>query len=322
MADTLPTNTATKYDLVGVREDLTDVIYDISPTDTPLFTLAARDTAEQTFHEWQQDELAAPDTANAHLDGSDTDAEAYSPTVRTGNYTQIVKKVFAVSGTAEAVRKAGRKSELSRLTAKKGKELKRDIEAMMFANIGAAAGSAAVARTFAGLGAIVKTNVDKEATGTNPVYVNNIPVDPRNDGAQRAFTETMLKNVMQLAWSKGGQPTVLFVGPHNKGVASGFAGVATKTIEQTKAAPGIIVGSADVYVSDFGNLTIKANRYQRDRDAWLIDPEYIALAYLREFTTEKLAKTGDSDKRHMLAELTLKVGNEAALGLVADLATT
>lgn len=315
----VPANTVQRYDIVGDREDLTDVIYDITPTETPVFSMAGRDKATSTLHEWQTDELEAPATNNAHLDGDDSDAEAYSPTVRTGNYTQIMKKVFQVSGTADAIRKAGRKTEIARIAARRMKALKRDIEATILSNNAANAGAAAVARQMAGLGAIIKTNVDKEGTGTNPVWVNNLPTDPRNDGVQRAFTETMLKAVQQLCWEKGGNPSILSVGAFNKSAVSAFDGIATKTVEQNKAAPAVIIGSADVYVGEFGQLTVVPNRYQRTRDAWLLDKDYLTMCYLRAFKTEKLAKTGDSDKRHILVELTLKVGNEQAHGLVADL---
>lgn len=321
----VPANTVTKYDIgaaQGAREDLSDIIYDITPTDTPLLTMAGRGKAEQTLHEWLNDELEAASTTNANLDGDDSAAEAYTGPTRTGNYTQIFKKVFGVSGTAEAIRKAGRKSELARLTTRKGRALKRDIEATAFANIGASAGAAGTARTMAGLGAIVKTNVDKEATGTDPVYVGNLPTDPRNDGVQRAFSETILKSVVQKGYTNGMEMKVLSVGPFNKGVVSTFNGIATMTVEQTKAKPGIIVGSASVYVTEFGNLTVMPNRYQRDRDGWFLDPEYISFDYLRPFKVENLAKTGDSTKKHLIAELTLRVSNEKALGLAADLATS
>lgn len=317
----VPANTVQKYDIVGDREDLSDVIYDISPDETPLLSSAGRGKADNTLHEWLNDELAAGVSTNAHLDGDDSAAEATTQPTRTGNYTQISKKVASVSGTSEALRKAGRKGELSRAMARKMKELKLDIETSMFANLGANAGAAGTARVSAGLGAIIKTNVDKEATGTDPVYVGNLPTDPRNDGVQRAFTAAMLQNVQSLAWAVGGRPRELYVGAFNKAAVSAFSGIATKTIEQSKAAPAVIVGSADVYVGEFGNITVVPSRNSRARDAWLIDRDYIAVDYLRPFQQEKLAKTGDSNKRHIVVEWTLKVSNEQAHGLVADLTT-
>jgi len=314
-------DTVIKYDIVGDREDLSDVIYDISPDDTPLFSKAGRGKATNTLHEWLNDELATGVSTNAHLDGDDSETEASTQPTRTGNYTQISKKVAQVSGTSEALRKAGRKGELSRIMTRKMKELKLDMETSMFANLGANAGAAATARVSAGLGAIVKTNVDLAGDGTNPVYVGNLPTDPRNDGTQRAFTATILQNVQTLAWGNGGSPKVLYVGAFNKAAVSAFAGIATKTIEQSKASPAVIVGSADVYVGEFGNITVMPSRNSRTRDAWLIDHDYIAVDYLRPFHEEKLAKTGDSNKRHIVVEWTLKVSNEQAHGLAADLTT-
>lgn len=317
----VPTNTLQRYTLVGDREDLSDVIYDISPAETPLFSRAKRGKADSTLHEWQTDVLASA-AANAHIEGDDTDAETISQPTRVGNYTQISKKVAQVSGSTEAIKRAGRKSEMSRAMSRKMKELKLDIELALFANNGAAVGAAGAARESAGLGAIVISNIGNiGATGATPSYTNGIPATARTDGTQVAFTEAMLQDGQTAAWENGGSPDVLYVGAFNKAAVSAFAGIATKTIDQSKAAPAVIVGSADVYVGEFGNITVMPSRQIRARDAYLIDHEYVEVAYLRPFKQEKLAKTGDSEKRHVIVEWTLKVGNEKAHAGIFDLTT-
>lgn len=315
----LKANTHTRYDAVGVREDLSDIIYDISPTETPVLTAAAKEDVENTYFEWQVDELAAPDGANAHLEGDEAENDALTTTDRVGNYTQISKKVPSVTGTAQKVKMAGRKSEMARQVAKKAKEMKRDMETIILSNQAAVAGSNAVARKTGGLGAIIYTNVDMGATGANPSYTNGAPLTARTDGTQRAVTEDMVKDVAQLIWTNGGTPKLVSFGAFNKVAASAFAGNAQKTVEQT--GKGSIVASADIYKSDFGNIAFVANRYQRARDAWFLDTEYLSVAYLRRFRREKLAKTGDAVREQLLVEWGVKVHTEKAHGLIADLTT-
>lgn len=310
-----------KYDAKGLREQLTETIYNISPEETPLTSSIERGSASQTLFEWQTDSLAAVVTTNAHLEGDDATFTTPSATVRVGNYTQISKKTAIVSGTLEQVDKAGRKSEMAYQISKRGAEMKRDIEAMVFLPTAGDAGGAATARTSAGLGAWIKTNDDMGSGGGSPTYTSGVPGAARTDGTQRAFTETILKSVLQAVWTQGGTPKVLSVGPFNKGVVSGFSGIATRNFDMSnvKAASTAIIASADVYVSDWGVVRVVPNRYQRERDGWVLDYDLLSLRFLRPMFTEKLAKTGDAEKRQMIAEWTLQVKQEAGLGLAADL---
>jgi len=240
-----------------------------------------------------------------------------------GNYTQIVKKSLILSGTLGAVDKAGRRSELAYQIAKRGKEVKRDVEAIMLANQAAHAGSASLARRMGSLGAWVKTNVSKAADGANPVHTSGAPMQARTDGTPRDFVEDHVKEVVARMWEEGAEPKILMVGAHNKQRASAFEGVVQRSFDISNASPKptAVIGAVDVIVTDFGTLRIVPNRWQRKRDAWVLDPEMADASYLRPFKTEKLAKTGDAEKRHLLAELTLRVKQEAGLGLIADLTT-
>lgn len=316
------TNTFLTYGAIGNREDLSDVIYNIAPEDTPFMSSIGRATANATLFEWQTDTLS-PAAANAQLQGDDiTTFDAVTPTVRVGNRTQISRKTAIVSGTQEVVDKAGRGSEISYQMAKKSKELKRDMEFIMLGSPqGAVTGAAGTAPTTASMLAWVKTNTDIGATGVDPVYASGAPPAPRTDGTQRAFTETILKNVLAKVWTSGGNPTLLFVGPKNKGVVSGFAGIATRMRDVGSKQQAQIIGAADIYVGDFSTVSVIADRFQRERDAWVIDPKMAAVAYLRPFGAKPLAVTGDAEKRLLLVEWGLKVNNEAAHGLAADLTT-
>ena len=314
----VPSNTFQTFQAKGNREDLEDIIYNISPTDTPFMSNAGRGSAEAVFHEWQTDALASASTTNAQVEGDDASAASITATVRIGNYTQIFRKVAQVSGTQDRVKKAGRSNELSYQMSLRSAELKRDIEATALCNQGASAGNTSTARTFGTFLTFLYSNIDKASGGVAPVYTTS-PSDVWTDGTQRTFTETILKNVLVQTWNAGGNPKTLMVGASDKQVLAGFSGVATKNIFQTKAEQATIIGGADIYVSDFGNLTVVPNRFQRGRECFAIDWNYVALDYLRPLQAVTLSKTGDSERRMILAELTVKVGNQKAHGIAVDL---
>lgn len=313
-------NTFTTYSAKGIRENLSNIIYNISPEETPFQSNIGKDSVQNTLYEWQTDSLQAAAT-NAQLEGDDIGTyDPVTATVRMQNYCQISRKTVVLSNTEEVVNKAGRKSELAYQLAKKGAELKRDMELVMVQSQIASAGSTSAARTTGSVLAFIKTNTD--TTGTDPSYTT-LPNSLRTDGTVRTFTETILKNVIQKTWTSGGTPKILMTGPVNKQRVSGFAGIAaTRYNIEGGAKPATIVGAADVYVSDFGNVTVVANRFQRERDALVLDPEYASVAYLRPFQQIELAKTGDAEKRLLIVEYGLKITSENAHGLAADLVTS
>jgi hypothetical protein len=302
---------------VGQREDLTDVIYNISPTETPFMSSIGKTKATAVYHEWQTDSLAAATTANAAVEGADASDATLSPTTRLGNYTQILQKTIKVSGTLDTVNKAGRKSEKAYQLAKASQEIKRDLETIMLSNQGRDAGSSnSTPRKMGSLLSWIKTNTDYGSGGADPTTIG---VSTRSDGTTRTFTEALLKTVVAEVFDSGGSPSVLMVGSAGKQKVSSFAGIGATRFNVTGAKPSTIIGAADIYVSDFGNISVVPNRFMRTRDALILDPEYAAVAYLRPFQTNELAKAGDSDKTQILVECTLEVKNEAAHGIVADL---
>lgn len=305
------------HDAIGQREDLTDVIYNISPTETPFMSSVGKTKATAVYHEWQTDSLAAATTNNAAVEGADASDATLSPTVRLGNYTQILQKTIKVSGTLDTVNKAGRKSEKAYQLAKASSELKRDLETILLSNQGRSAGTSnSTARKMGSLLSWIKTNSDVGSGGTDPATIG---VSTRTDGTQRTFTEALLKTVVAEVYDSGGNPKVLMVGTAGKQKVSSFAGIAEQRFMAPANTPTTIIGAADVYMSDFGTMSVVPNRFMRTRDALVLDPEYAALAYLRPFQTNELAKAGDADKTQILVEVTLEVKNEAAHGIIADL---
>jgi hypothetical protein len=323
-----PTNLFDRYGgTKAVREDLANVIYNISPEDTPFMSSIGRENVSNTFHEWQLDNLAAASAANAAIEGDDATLDSRAATNRVGNYTQISRKVIGVSQTVEAVDKAGIKSYLAYEMAKASSEIKRDMESSLLANQAAVAGNSTTARRTAGLPAWIRTNFSKGVSGAEPTLSSTndgFPNAARTDGTQRAITETMLGDAIQQVWAQGGDPKIAMFGPVNKRKASAFAGIATNRMNQSSGAPKAysIVATADVYLSDFGKVSFVANRFQRERDAFVIDPEYAGVGFLRNFKTEELAKTGDSTRKMIIVEYLLKVKTERSHAIIADLTIT
>jgi hypothetical protein len=281
--------------------------------------------ATAVYHEWQTDSLAAATTANAQVEGADATDASVTPTTRIGNYTQIVGKTIRVSGTLEAVDKAGRKSEKAYNMAKAAAEMKRDIETIITANQGQSAGNATTARTMGSLLSYIKTNSSVNGTSVTGVDPTTIGVSTRTDGTTRTFTETLLKDVIQKVFVSGGTPTLAVMRPALKQKVSGFQGNSAYRVNTDNSVGNVtVVAGADLYQSQtLESSSLIPDRFMRssDRDVLILDPEYAALAYLRPFQTKDLAVSGDSERSQLLAELTLEVRNEAAHGIVADLNT-
>lgn len=306
-------NTYTTYDTTGIREQLDDVIYNIAPTETPFASGIAKGKAENVFFEWTIDTLGSA-ANNAQLDGDDVSSfTAITPPVRIGNRCQISRKVFLVSGTEQAIKKAGRPEEVAYQIALKGKELKRDIETALTQNTTAVTGTTSVARQTRGLEGWVATNNNLGASGVAPNPTTNTAP---TDGTQRAFTEAMLKDIQQKVFSAGGNADTLMVGPTQKQVVSTFAGNSTRF---DKGEDMKVYAALEIYVGDFGEIKVVPNRFIRNRTAFLLQLDMWQLMQLRPMATEELAKTGDADKRMLITEYGLKSKQEAASGAVRDL---
>jgi hypothetical protein len=307
------------YTAIGQREDLSDVIYNISPTETPFLNSVGKSKATAIYHEWQTDSLAAASTSNAAVEGATASDATISPTVRVGNRTQISQKTIKISGTLDAVNKAGRKSEKAYQLAKASSEIKRDMEATLLSNQTAANGNSTTARNLGGLQAWLASNTSNGSGGS--AGANGTTA--RTTGTDRAFTATLLNTVMQSAFTNGGSPTLLLVTPAQKVVASTFSGIATRYRDVPANQQAQIINAADVYVSDFGIIQIVPDRFipnaDNDDTAFLLDTEMAAVAYLRPFQTNELAQVGDADLTQLLVEYTLEVKNEAAHGIISDL---
>ena len=310
----------------GIREDLTDVIYNISPSDTPFVSNIGSGSAKGTYHEWMQDSLASP--ANSPIaEGADASPSALTPVTRLGNYCQINEKTFAISGTDLVADNAGRGIEMAYQEAKKGLELRKDIEyrnvavnAAQAAGAGNAGGSP-VARQSATLLSWIKTNTNKGSGVTAGVDPTGAGTGTRTDGTTRTFTEAMLTDVIDKIYLAGGNPDTLMANTQQKRIISQtFTGSADN--KQSMVPDKRVINAVDFYESDYGVLSIVPNRYMRQRDVFVLDTEMWEIAYHRPFFTHDLAKIGDSERKQMLVEWTLVAKHEASSGGVFDLSYT
>ena len=319
------------YQSAGNREDLEDVIYSISPTETPFMTMAARAEASAVLHEWQTDELAAA-AANRQIEGDDAAGGTSVATSRMGNYCQISSKYAVITDTQQAINKAGRSNEMSYQIAKRLGELKRDMELALTQNQGSSAGSASAPRSLASLeswltnptGAAMAGNSTSLGSGgnnTTPGWTSGgsilAPTDASNAGT---FVVSALKSVIAACWTAGGNPGVIMVGGNQKQTVSGFAGIATLYREAGATAKGTaIVGAADIYISDFGEHRVVPNRFQRNKTALVLDMDYWAVGYLRKVSQKEIARTGAAVKRYLDVEYTLIAKNPKSSGKISDL---
>jgi hypothetical protein len=324
-------NTYETYDAVGNREELADKIHQITPEETPFLSLIGRKSVASTHPEWQTDTLASPDTDNNQPEGNDWTYEAITPTTRVGNYTQISDKRIIISRTQEKTSKAGRKSELAREVAKKGVELRIDMESIVLGNQASNAGSGdgATNRKLGAFRAWLATNDDLGSTGSSGGFNSSTSVvDAATNGTQRAFTKAILDSVILSTYNAGGNPNTLMVSPYVKTVFSRFmddADVVPLRKEVKGKSQATIVAAADMYQSDFGLIAVVPNRQMARagasvaRNGFLIDPKMVTLGVFDDIKLVKPAKTGDAEKRVLVTEYTLFVNNEAAHGVAADL---
>jgi hypothetical protein len=261
-----------------------------------------------------EDNVASAVATNAQIEGDEYAFDAVVPTVRLSNYTQISRKTIIVSGSQQAGNHAGVTNEIAYGLAKKSKELKRDMESCLTNKVAKAVGASGTARTLGGLETWISSNTSRGSGGAG----SGAGAAP-TDGTQRAFTVAMLKTVIQSCYSAGSDSNTIMVGPYNKGVLSGFAG---RTGARQMTDEKKIIAAADLFASDFGDYKVIPNRFQRDRSAFIIDPEYWSVAYYRDFKQEPVATTGDAIKRALLVEFSLVAKNEGSSGVVADLTTS
>ena len=309
------TGTTDTFDLVGLAEDVEDIINNISPTDTPLYTMAKKKKASAVFHQWQTDALAAA-AANRAIEGDDSTYATATPTVMLGNHCQIAKKTVMVSGTADAVRKYGRKEEFAYQIAKKGKELKRDIEFSLVQNQVSSAGGSGTARSSAGIEVMITNRQlgTGNTTGTTPGFAAGV-WGAVTDGTAATMVETDLTSALDLAWADGGSTDVIMVGSALKRRIASFAGASTYagvSVNQGRSSQGVIVGGVDLYISDFGEHKIMLNRYMRTGTVLCLDKDYVSVAMLRPIKFEERAKTGDATRGELLCEYTLVGDNPDA----------
>ena len=311
-------NTNQAYDVSTIREDLSDALASISPTETIFMSTIGTRNAENTYFEWSEVDLAAAGD-NRAVEGDAATNSAPTNAVRKGNYTQISTKTVEVSSTNQAVNGVADAQTVAKQVAYKLSEMKSDMEKMLLDNVAASAGTASAARQTAGLPAFLTTNTARGSGGANGTTSGTgsagYPDAAATDGTPRAITETILKTVIASCWDEGAEPSIVLCGSSQKQTISGFTGNATKFQEVDGKK---LTAAVDIYVSDFGTLQIVPARHVRSRDVFVLDPNYASVAYLQQAKQEPLAKNGLSERRLISAEYGLQVTSEKAHGVIAD----
>jgi len=322
---TQATNTFDSYDAEGIREDLENVIYNISPEETPFYSNTQKVKATNTLHEWQTDTLRAS-ASNAHVEGDETTAEARTATTRLGNYTQIFKNAVIVPDTDSGLDKAGRSTEIAYQTLKIAKEQKLDIEKALFDNNAMVAGSSTVARELAGAPCFLVSNTDFIDTNEGADPTDNTGSTARTDEttAPADFSQTRFDSVMQSIWENGGNPDRVYLSAFQMNKALGFEGMNNQrsTIGSSVGGTNAVVNAIDVYVTPWGTVEFNPTRENRSRDVFIMQDDMWSIGVLRPTKNVALAKTGDAEKRQIVTELTLVCKNEKANGIIADCTTS
>lgn len=321
-------NTATTYVDNRRRETFSDIISILSPEETPFRSMIGRKNVTGTHPEWSNDALADPNPANAVPEGDEYTFGAIAGTTRLGNHTQISRKEWLVSETDEAVDKVGQKSELARQKLKKGKELKKDQEIILLSNQTSFAGNTGTPRLLGGLPSWLKSNDNRGASGADGGFnsTTGLTVAATN-GTQRAFTKAIMDNVQQAVYGSGGKANVLMLSPYLKTVFSSFMSdpsVAPQRMTTKDRGQATIIGAADTYQGDFALYDVVPNRVMGKsasvaRNAFVLDPDMLALGVLRDIREDTPARTGDATKKVLITEYTLMIDNEAGIGVAADL---
>jgi len=312
-----PSGTHSTYDHVGRREDLGDIIYDVSPTETPFLSAIPKGKATSTKHEWLTRSLAAASGSNAVIEGDDATTDAANANVRVFNYTQISDKVARVSGTQEAVNNAGMANTMAREMEDKMKELKRDVETTLLQDVAYVAGNDTLARKMAGLSCYVITNISKASDGTAATGDGS---DAYTEGAARALLESYVEAALTTGWSNGANPSLGILNAFQKRKFAAFSGSTTKTSDGEKRK---VVNNVEVYIDPLGTeIRLVPCRQAPTNTIFFVDPEYLEFSTLRNFQTKDLAKTGDSERKQILVEYTMEVRNQKAHCAVMDLTTS
>lgn len=304
--------TTTVSNTSGLAEDFEDIIFDVSPTETPMLTMAKRKKATARYHQWQTDSLAAA-SSNIAEEGADATYTTAAQTTTLGNYLQISRKTVDISRTLDIVNKYGRKSEVALQLMKRGKELKRDMEFTICRN---QASANATARASAGWETMISGNLVRANSAQTADYsvrgFSAASWTAPEDGSLVTFIEADLVSALGLAWDDGGDPSVIMMSKKNKTLFNAFAGIATKYNEVKGASQAIVSGAADMYVSSYGNHAVKLNRYMRNQAVFCIDPEYISVAYLDGIKKKKMAETGDAERYLLTVEYCLVCDSQDA----------
>jgi hypothetical protein len=310
-------NAYTTYSTTSNREDLSNAIYNIDPFDTPVMSLARRRNVKNRTFDWQTENLPNVDPNNAQLEGFELIRAAGTPTVRLTNVCQISSRDATVSGSQEAADAAGKGSEMGHQMAMKSKILKSDIETIMSSRQARADGDDATARKTEAICHWIARAVDRNSVAGDAVIgvITGLPVTATGafaavaGASQIALTEVMLGDAMERAYGNGARPDTWIVPPAIKRTVSTFKGRASTQVLVGKTE---VVETVDIISTDFGRIKVMPSLWIPSDVGLLLDPDFVALGYYRNFRQYPIAKIGDAETRLILAEWGVEMRNPLA----------
>jgi len=297
------------YSAQADREELSDIIYNISPMQTPFLSSVGKSNVSNVVFDWQTESLPTP-SSSGKLEGFELSRSASTASVRESNVCMISSRDATVTGSQEASDAAGKNSEMAHQLALMSKALKRDMEEALVGNIAKVSGTASAARQTRSLETWYSSNVNKASDGAN-----GSASAARTNGTRRDLTEAMVKDVQQQCFSNGAEPSILMCGPYNKSVISGFTG---RSQARQFVDANVVEASVSIYSGDFGELKVVPSNRSREQAVHLLDPEFAGVSYLRDFETIDISTIGDAQTKMIVVEYGLEMKNEAAHGIVAD----
>jgi len=298
--------TLTTANQTGEREQLADIIYKIDSDETPIFSLAKKETVNGTLVQWSVQELASAGQ-NSLSEGADASYATPTATTILNNHTQISGKDFAISGTLESVDKAGRAKESAYQSVLKGLELRRDIEKIVGdLNVAKSGSEPRKSAT------LVTWMTNGDATPSDISFGTGDGSDVADlTGTEASLTLAKIDNAVTQAWNDGGKPRVLVCDATNKANISDLSqagtNLVTNQVNTTASTAPAFVGSVSVYLTDYGTLDLTPSRFMSDDKLFIIDPDHIKIGTLngRNFSKTQLAQTGDAIKEQIICEWVL-----------------
>ena len=334
------------YDASAIKEDISSILYNLDPDETPVMSNAGRRDIQNTLFQWQVESLPTSATTNKHIEGAkilevDAELDAGTATTLLNNYTQISWRNATVSGTLQSVSQHAKSQEMAHQMALRSKQLKIDLEKTILSHNPAIAGAAnGTARqteslphmigrlgTASSAWAATDTSISLDETSSTGTVVATSATGAHTDattaaGSLAVMSEARFMGVANGIWDNGGNLDTVVCNGAIKREISDFAG---RAASQIIVSPETVANNVTLVQTDFGDCKVMMDRHMditNGVDVGFIDFDYLKIAFLRPFTRQTLAKQGDADVENLICEWGIEMSNVQAFGWMFDVNKT